>query len=101
LALAATACPPGPYSKEYAGSSDAERKLLGEARRDIYPDDVRRQPEQYRKATLAWSGIVTSAGPDPRDAQYSEVVIAHHYWDWIEDQFDPEGEGVPVATGRR
>ena len=33
--LLLTGCPPGPYSKAYQGSSDTERKLFAEARRDV------------------------------------------------------------------
>ena len=51
-----TACPGAfaPYSKAYQGNSDWERKYLAEAQRDVYPDDVRKAPETFRKATLAW-----------------------------------------------
>ena len=45
-----------PYSVPYGGASEAERKLLQDARRDVYPDDVRPAPEKFQKSTLAWPG---------------------------------------------
>jgi hypothetical protein len=107
--LVLTGCPPGPYSKDYEGTSDVERKLLGEARRDIYPDDVRKAPESFLKATLAWPGVVVSAEPDPKDPLFSTIVVEHHYWDWIEDHsiqkakafLSPRGEGRFVCHAER
>ena len=104
-----TGCPPGPYSKAYQGSSETERKLLTEARRDVYPDDVRKEPETFRKATLAWPGVVVSVEPDPNDPLFSTVVVEHHYWDWIEDHsiqkakafLSPRGEGKFVCHAER
>ena len=107
--LVLTGCPPGPYSKGYQGSSDTERKLFVEARRDVYPDDVRKAPETFRKTTLAWPGIVVSTEPDPNDPPFSTVVVEHHYWDWIEDHsiqkakafLSPRGEGKFVCHAER
>jgi hypothetical protein len=106
--LLLTGCPVA-YTAKYQGSSDTERKLLADARRDIYPDDVRKDPETFRNVTLAWPGIVTSARPDPNDTQMSEVVIEHHYWDWVEDHsiqkakafLSPRGEGEFVCHAER
>ena len=109
--LVLTGCPAalGPYSKPYQADSDTERKYLAEARRDVYPDDVRKSPEAFRKTTLAWPGIVVSARPDPNDPPFSEVVIEHHYWDWIDDHsiqkarafLSPRGEGPFVCHVER
>jgi hypothetical protein len=101
--LVLTACPTAvaPYTKTYQGNSEWEPKFLAEAQRDVYPADVRKDPELYRKWTLAWPGIVVSAGPEPNDPSFWEVVIEHHYWDWMEDHsiqkakafLSPRGEG--------
>jgi hypothetical protein len=109
--LLLTGCPASfaPYSKPYQGGSEAERKFLVEARRDVYPNDVREAPETFRKATLAWPGIVVSASSDPNDPPFSVVVIEHHYWDWIEDHsiqkakafLSPRGEGQFVCHAER
>jgi hypothetical protein len=90
-----------PYSKPYQGNSEWERRYLVEAKRDVYPSDVRRAPETFQQATLAWPGIVLSVRPESQDPSFSEVVIEHHYWDWIEDHsiqkakafLSPRGEG--------
>lgn len=54
--LLLTGCVPGPYSKAYEGSSDTERKLLAEARRDVYPDDVRKAPETFSEGKPGVAG---------------------------------------------
>ena len=103
--LLGTGCPPGPSSRAYNGESEVERKLLHDARRDVYPDDVREDLESYRKATLAWPGIVVSSKPDPKIPSMAMIVIEHHYWDWIEDHsiqkakafLSPRGEGQFVC----
>ena len=110
VAVAVAGCPGvAPYSARYAGSSDTERKLLAGADRNVYPEDVRKDPEAFRKATLAWPGIVVSSGPNPNDPVISDVVIEHHYWDWIEDHsiqkarafMSPRGEGQFVCHAER
>ena len=102
-------CPAGPYSKPYQGTSDGERTLLVAARRDVYPDDVRKAPEAYRRATLAWPGVVVSVSVDEDRPAYWSVVVEHHYWDWTEDHsiqkarafLSPRGEGQFVCHAER
>jgi len=110
LALAILAgCPAGPSSKPYQGTSDAESRLLGGARRDVYPDDVRKAPEAYRRVTLAWPGVVVSASVDEGRPEFWTVIVEHHYWDWIEDHsiqkarafLSPRGEGRFVCHAER
>jgi hypothetical protein len=97
-----TVCTSGcflPHSKAYAPEDEAERKLFTQARRDVYPDDVRANPANYQSETLLWTGIVTDvAVVEPRKYR---LVVEHHYWDWIEDYsiqrevafLSPRGEG--------
>lgn len=107
--LLSIGCPVGPSSKAYRGDSQAEQQLFEQARRDVYPDDVRKAPEDYRKVTLAWPGIVISAQVDEDRPQYQTVVVEHHYWDWIEDHsiqkakafLSPRGEGRFVCHAER
>jgi hypothetical protein len=98
-----------PHTVQYGGASDAERKLLQEARRDVYPDDVRPDPQRFRKSTLAWPGIVRDVQPDPVDPALWQVIVEHHYWDWMEDHsiqkakafLSPRGEGEFVCHSER
>lgn len=104
-----TACPIGPYSKAYQGDSEAEQQIFQQARRDVYPDDVRKAPEDYRKVTLAWPGIIVSAEVDQGRPQFWTIVVEHHYWDWMEDHsvqkarafLSPRGEGRFVCHAER
>jgi hypothetical protein len=87
LVVLTAACPSAPGATsavQYEGRSESERRLFAEARRDVYPDDVRPAPQAFATAILAWSGVVISTRADASDAVMYEVVIEHHYWDWME-----------------
>src|SRR5439155_1612311 len=71
-------------SIRYTGASDAERKLLTQADRRVFPDDVRKDVDRFKKVTVAWTGIIRAIRPGPAPGT-SELDIEHHYWDWIED----------------
>ena len=99
----------------YTGASDAERKLLTQADRRVFPDDVRKDVDRFKKVPVAWTGIIRAIRPGPAPGT-SELDIEHHYWDWIEDHsiqkakafLSQRGEGsfschldrpVPAAVG--
>ena len=93
---------------------DRAQKLYEQARLDVYPDDVRRDPQSYAGTLVAWAGVVQSAkvvqlphGPA------LVLIVTHHYFDWIEDHgtqkeiyfLSPRGEGnfviaAPIALDR-
>jgi hypothetical protein len=96
------------YSKPFAMPEEWAQKLYEKARRDVYPDDVRRDPQAYAGTLVAWAGVVKSSkvvqlphGPA------LVLVVTHHYFDWIEDHgaqkeiylLSPRGEGdFVIAT---
>lgn len=103
LALLLLCACPGivPGSKLYDPPDAEERRLLASARRDVFPDDVRRDLDAHRSTLIAWVGIVESARWLDREEPTAEFLIEHHYWDWIEDYsiqrevafLSPRGEG--------
>ena len=96
-----------PGSRAYQPLPVWEAKFFAEARRDVYPDDVRRSPESYAKTLVAWTGIIRrveyrqEAGMD-----VARFTVEHHYFDWIEDRgaqrevffLSPRGEGTFVTA---
>ena len=87
-----------PGSRPYTPADTAEKQLLSQARRDVFPDDVRANPDLYRATVVLWSSIVRKV--DTSEGNVT-VVFEHHYWDFIEDYsarkaiafLSPRGEG--------
>jgi hypothetical protein len=79
-----------------------EKGYFDKARRDVYPDDVRRDPQKYRATLVAWTGIIKDIKfKSNKSYQIAVLTMKHHYFDWIEDEGDqqakfflsPKGEG--------
>lgn len=86
-----------PGSRMYTPSDPQEQQLHSDARRDVFPDDVRADHSRYESATLLWTGVITEVG-GPGNAV---IAFEHHYWDFVEDYsvqkeiafLSPRGEG--------
>lgn len=96
---------PGASSRDYTPRTPEDRRHFAEARRDIFPNDVRANPEAYAKQKVAWAGVVAETKLVSLKGQSTLlVVIDHHYFDWIEDHgaqrevffLSPRGEGKLV-----
>jgi hypothetical protein len=104
LGFTALGCPGlVPGSRMYKPVSDREAAVLARATRDIYPDDVRGDPQRYSKTLVAWAGILRSyEASKEHDATVLRFDIEHRYFDWIEDFglqrerlfLSPRGEGA-------
>jgi hypothetical protein len=101
LALVALcACKKPPGSRTFEPESNAGKALARQARHDVWPDQVRADPAKYAGTLVAWAGIVTERRVLAADRTLA-IVIAHHYWDFIEDLgpqrehmfLSPRGEG--------
>lgn len=99
----AAGCPPFPHSRDYRPCSDWEQREFDRARRDVYPDDVRRNLEQHKSTVVAWPGIIVESTFDVGEDGIDEFfLLEHHYYDWIEDFsvqretifLSPRGEGL-------
>ena len=70
-------------------------------RRDVYPDDVRRDLAAHR-VEVAWAGLSREAVFRGAPAHDVTVTMEHHYFDWIDDHsarpehffLSPRGEGL-------
>jgi hypothetical protein len=91
-----------PIPRLYHPENSREELLWAKARRDVFPEDVRRRIEAYRGELLVWPGIITLVHQDAgNQGPSSTLIIAHHYWDWVEQPggrqervwLSPRGEG--------
>jgi hypothetical protein len=108
LGLVSVACPGFVAgSREYKPVSDREAAVLARATREVYPDDVRREPERHAKTFVAWVGILKKyEASRARGGTDLWFDLEHRYFDWIEDFglqperlfISPRGEGAFRAT---
>jgi hypothetical protein len=110
LLLATTVCACGfPHSQEYAPRSPEERQLFVDARRDVFPNDVRANLSQHRSELVLWTGIIKEVRRTNVSGKPGiEVLFEHHYWDFVEDYsvqsaiafLSPRGEGMFKVQGQ-
>ncbi|OAI19162.1 MULTISPECIES: hypothetical protein [Methylomonas] len=91
-----------PGSREYQPLLQWEAGFYQQARRDVFPKQVREQPTPFRDALVAWAGVITAIEYKGDGASKAVRITArHHYFDWIEDAgaqrerffLSPRGEG--------
>jgi hypothetical protein len=92
-----------PGSRAYQPLPQWEAKFSAQARRDVFPGDVRQKPDSFTNTLVAWTGIITNieyfTNLSPRIVRFTAV---HHYFDWVEDFgiqrerffLSPRGEGA-------
>jgi hypothetical protein len=94
-------------SRVYQPTGDPEARVFERAARDVYPDDVRAEPQRYVKILVAWPGILRSHElKKDDDTATLKLTLEHRYFDWIEDFsprreryfLSPRGEGTFRAT---
>jgi hypothetical protein len=75
---------PGP--RAYQPLPRQEASVAAQARRDVYPDDVRRNPQACAGTLVAWTGVITNieyfTNISPRLVRFT---ADHRYFDWQED----------------
>jgi hypothetical protein len=92
-----------PGSRAYRPLPQWEAKFYSQARRDVFPNDVRQKPDGFTNTLVVWTGVITNieyfADVSRRVVRFTAV---HHYFDWIEDIsiqrerffLSPRGEGA-------
>jgi len=103
VSILTTGCPGiAPGSRAYRPLPQWETKFSAQANRNVFPNDVRQNPDSYTNTLVAWTGIITNieyfTNPAPRMVRFT---AEHHYFDWVEDIsiqrerffLSPRGEG--------
>jgi hypothetical protein len=87
----------------YSPQSDPDGIEFANDSLDVYPDDVRQDPSQYRHTPVAWAGIIRQSDAE----EFGDGLIRihttfdHHYYDWEHNSgsdlptydLSPRGEG--------
>lgn len=82
ITVAATA-----QTRKYQPQSDWEKAYYDICQKEIYPDEVRSNLEEYEDTVLAWTGIIQKYMIDESAEEYNVVFyfVEQRYFDWIED----------------
>ncbi len=100
LLLVVSAC-----TMVYKPGSTWEESVSKKSRKDIFPDDVRGCWDSFKDQRVAWAGLIEEPtfedkGGSPR----LNLVLEHHYYDWLVDGgggrywLSPRGEGQFKAS---
>lgn len=91
-----------PGSRAYQPLPLWEAKFSAQASKNIFPQDVLRNPPAYAKTLVVWTGIIRQIQIDQEgEDKVHRFTIEHRYFDWIEDHgiqkeryfLSPRGEG--------
>jgi hypothetical protein len=110
VAVLTSGCPGVvPGSRPYRPLPQWEAKFFPQARRDIFPNEVRRKPDGFTNTLVVWTGVITNiAFFNDERSRVVRFTADHHYFDWIEDMsiqrerffLSPRGEGAFAAAWR-
>jgi hypothetical protein len=98
-----------PGSRAYTPLPKFEARFFGEAKRDVFPDDVRKQPERFKDVLVVWTGVIRSIDYfNDGTSRVARITASHAYFDWIEDRgiqrerffLSPRGEGEFAVAWR-
>lgn len=93
----------GYSTRYYKPITEKEKYAFGKANREIYPNDVRSNFNDYDSARVAWPGIIKNITFNSRpDTMVCDFLVEHHYYSWLEDFgaqherifLSPRGEGL-------
>ena len=103
-------CPgSAPGSRAYRPLPQWEAKFFAQARRDVFPNDVRQHLDGFTNTLVAWTGVITNIEFfNDGTSRVARFTAEHHYFDWIEDKsiqrerffLSPRGEGAFAAAWR-
>ena len=94
-------------SRLYIPVSNLENQSYSRINKNVWPDDVRNNFENYTQTLTGWVGIVEKYMTDFSNTEYNVLglYVKHHYYNWIEDfglnnkpiQLSPDGEGYFIC----
>jgi len=110
IGILTSGCPGvAPGSRAYRPLPQWESKYAANARRDVFPKDVRQNPNGYTNTLVVWTGVITNiAFFRDGTSRVARITAEHHYFDWVEDIsiqkerffLSPRGEGLFAAAWR-
>ena len=110
ICLLSAGCPGiVPGSRAYQPLPQWEAKFFAQAKRDVFPNDVRNKPDEANSPLAVWTGVITNIEFLNDDSgRFARFTVEHHYFDWIEDFsvqraryfLSPRGEGTFLVAWR-
>ncbi len=91
-----------PGSQPYTPLPKWEAGFYQQARRDVFPSQVRERPAAWADTVVAWTGVIVAIECKGDGAERAVRLMAvHRYFDWIEDDgvqrekyfLSPRGDG--------
>ncbi len=91
------------HNTPYRAANSHEQTEYHKSLIDLYPDDVRRNLDQYTNSVVAWAGVIrdTEAHETNNNMFVATTTVDHRYYDWESDRawggdqinLSPRGEG--------
>src|SRR5947207_9353652 len=87
VAVLTNGCPGlAPGSRAYRPLPQWEAKFYSQARRDVFPNDVRQKPAGFTNTLVVWTGVISNIEFfSDGSSRVVRFTADHHYFDWIED----------------
>jgi hypothetical protein len=86
--------------RNYAPQSSWESREFLRSNFRIHPEDVRQDLRRWQNTQVAWTGIIQECEFYETDTNYEVILLMeHHYFDWKEENFDPEKMYYPSSRG--
>jgi hypothetical protein len=96
-----------PRSRAYLPLPKWEAQFAAKARRDVFPNAVRHNPQKFTNTLVVWTGIIRSIDLfDDERTRIARFTADHHYFDWKENSgperfiLSKRGEGQFAAAWR-
>lgn len=95
------ACATHHDNKPYQPATEPEQIEFAHDRLDVYPDDVRKNPDAYTNTPLVWAGIIRSSDAAEEDVGNKiavNTVFEQHYFDWVQNGRWPHGIKLSLSA---
>ncbi|MEJ2636018.1 MAG: hypothetical protein P8184_12095 [Calditrichia bacterium] len=87
-------------AQAYRPRSNWELKEYSNSRLNIYPDEVRKNPEKFSDTQVAWAGIIKQSKFYKTSENIEvDLLLEHHYFDWHENKNAPPLEYYLSSRG--
>jgi len=86
--------------RHYTPQSSWEREEYLKSNFKVHPQDIRQDLKRWRSVPIAWVGVIQETEFYETEDRYEVVLLMeHHYFDWKEENFDPNKMYYPSSGG--
>jgi hypothetical protein len=86
-------------SRHYKPISEWENQFYQIIDKNVWPNDVIENIDNYKNTLVGWVGIIEKFMTDESNIEYNIIgfYVKHHYFDWIED-FGIENKPIRLSS---